>query len=65
MSPNKDETGRRIVSDAVVVDLAVKFIVYIRWHKTSQLVDDGRNKYWLINFNKIILIEKFSMTLII
>ena len=47
MSPNKDETGRRIVSDAVVVDLAVKFIVYIRWHKTSQLVDDGRNKYWL------------------
>ena len=48
MSPNKDETGRRIVSDAVVVDLAVKFIVYIRWHKTSQLVDDGRNKYWLL-----------------
>ena len=47
MSPNKDETGRRIVSDAVVVDLAVKFIVYYRWHKTSQLVDDGRNKYWL------------------
>ena len=47
MSPNKDETGRRIVSDAVVVDRAVKFIVYIRWHKTSQLVDDGRNKYWL------------------
>ena len=36
MSPNKDETGRRIVSDAVVVDLAVKFIVYYRWHKTSQ-----------------------------
>ena len=29
MSPNKDETGRRIVSDAVVVDRAVKFIVYI------------------------------------
>ena len=47
MSPNKDETGRRIVSDAVVVDRAVKFIVYIRWRKTSQLVDDGRNKYWL------------------
>ena len=46
MSPNKD-TGRRIVLDAVVVDLAVKFIVYIRWHKKSQLVDDGRNKYWL------------------
>ena len=65
MSPNMEETGRRIVSDTVVVDLAVKFIVYIRWHKASQLVDDGRNKYWLINFNKIILIEKFSMTLII
>ena len=45
MSPNKDETGRRIVSDAVVVDREVKFVVYIRWHNTSQLVDDGRNKY--------------------
>ena len=28
MSHNKDETGRRIVSDAVVVDQEVKFIVY-------------------------------------
>ena len=55
MSPNKDETGRRIVSDAVGVDRAVKFIVYIRWHKTSQLVDDGRNKYWLKIFATILI----------
>ena len=52
MIPNNYETGRRIVSDAVVVDLAVKFIVYYRWHKTSQLVDDGRNKYWLVYTRK-------------
>ena len=30
MSPNKDETGCRVVSDAVVVNLEVKFIVYYR-----------------------------------
>ena len=39
-----------LLTDAVVVDLGVKFIVYYRWHKTSQHVDDGRNMNWL-NFN--------------
>ena len=52
MSPNKDETGHKIVLDAVVVDLAVKFIVYYRWHKHLNFVDDGRNKYWLKIFKQ-------------
>ena len=33
MSPNKDKTGRRIALDAVVVDRAVTFIVYILFIK--------------------------------
>ena len=43
--PNKDETGRRIVSDAVVVDRAVKFIVYITKSR----------KFYVNNKNSIVL----------
>ena len=50
-------------TDAVVVDLAVKLIVYIRWHKTSQLVDDGRNKYWLVIAKKGCIGKKVLNTL--
>ena len=47
MSPNKDETGRRIVSDAVVVDLAVEYLIINDGTKHLNSVDDGRNNYWL------------------
>ena len=51
-------------------DRAMKFIVYIRWHKTSQLVDDGRNKYWLyvvciINTTFVTIFQKWIKNIIL
>ena len=45
MSPNKDETARRIVSDAVVVGLVVKFIVhYVLKRKYTVVVNTKINR---------------------